>query len=154
MRCPKCSQDNDKVIDSRSLHNGEVVRRRRTCVACGHRFTTYERVSMPSLIVLKRDQRREPFHWEKLKNSILHAVAKRPVSLPQVEMMATDIQHEIESEHGADALVPSNVIGRKVLDKLEKVDEVAYLRYASIYRRFRDASQFLSEIDTLIGRQQ
>jgi transcriptional repressor NrdR len=153
MRCPKCSEDRDKVIDSRALLSGDTIRRRRVCLSCGHRFTTYEKVAVPTLQVLKRDQRREEFDIEKLKRSIAYAVAKRPITPLQVEGMALDIQREVETERGLDALVPSTVIGKKVLDKLEKLDEVAYLRYASIYRRFRDAAQFFSEIENLIGRQ-
>lgn len=153
MRCPKCAGDRDKVVDSRTLQEGAAIRRRRVCLACGHRFTTYERVTAPVLMVLKRDQRREEFDLEKLKRSIAYAVAKRPVPPQQVEAIAQEIRREAEEAGGADALVPSTVIGQKVLQRLEKLDEVAYLRYASIYRRFRDAAQFFSEIENLIGRQ-
>lgn len=152
MRCPKCAQDKDKVVDSRTLQEGGAIRRRRVCLACGHRFTTYERVATPALTVLKRDQRREAFDSDKLLRSISYAVAKRPIPPQQVEAMAEEIRREVEDESGADALVPSTVIGQKVLVRLEKLDEVAYLRYASIYRRFRDAAQFFSEIENLIGR--
>jgi transcriptional repressor NrdR len=152
VRCPKCAQDKDKVVDSRTLEEGGAIRRRRVCLACGHRFTTYERVAAPALMVLKRDQRREAFDSAKLQRSIAYAVAKRPVPPQQVEAMVADIRREVEEESGADALVPSTVIGRKVLLRLEKLDEVAYLRYVSIYRRFRDAAQFFSEIENLIGR--
>ena len=153
MRCPKCAGDRDKVVDSRTLQDGAAIRRRRVCVSCGHRFTTYERVAAPALTVFKRDQRREEFDLEKLKRSIAYAVAKRPVPPQQVEAIAQEIRREVEEAGGADALVPSMVIGQKVLQRLEKLDEVAYLRYASIYRRFRDAAQFFSEIENLIGRQ-
>ena len=153
MRCPKCAGDRDKVIDSRTVRDGASIRRRRICLKCGHRFTTYESVAVPVLQVLKRDQRREDFDAEKLKRSIAYAVAKRPVPPQQVEAIADDIRREIEEERGNEDLVPSTVIGQKVLRHLEKLDEVAYLRYASIYRRFRDAAQFFSEIENLIGRQ-
>lgn len=153
MRCPKCAGDRDKVIDSRTVRDGASIRRRRICLKCGHRFTTYESVAVPVLQVLKRDQRREDFDAEKLKRSIAYAVAKRPVPPQQVEAIADDIRREIEEERGSEDLVPSTVIGQKVLRHLEKLDEVAYLRYASIYRRFRDAAQFFSEIENLIGRQ-
>ena len=152
MRCPKCAQDKDKVVDSRTLQEGGAIRRRRVCLACGHRFTTYERVATPALTVLKRDQRREAFDSGKLLRSISYAVAKRPIPPQQVEALAEDIRREVEDKSGTDALVPSTVIGQKVLARLEKLDEVAYLRYASIYRRFRDAAQFFSEIENLIGR--
>lgn len=153
MRCPKCAGDRDKVVDSRTVRGGEAIRRRRVCVSCGHRFTTYESVAAPALTVLKRDQRREEFDLAKLQRSIAYAVAKRPVPPQQVEAIAQEIRREVEEEGGADALVPSTVIGQKVLKRLEKLDEVAYLRYASIYRRFRDAAQFFSEIENLIGRE-
>ncbi len=151
MRCPKCAQTDDKVIDSRSIRSGEVIRRRRVCSACGHRFTTYEEVVKAILTVLKRDGRHEDFSRQKLRAAIAHAAIKRPLSDPQLDMIVDDISHEIETEYEHE--VPSTVIGRKVMDKLEKIDEVAFLRYASVYRRFRDASQFLSEIENLIGRQ-
>ncbi len=153
MRCPKCAGDRDKVIDSRTVRDGASIRRRRICLKCGHRFTTYESVAVPALQVLKRDQRREDFDAGKLKRSIAYAVAKRPVPPQQVEAIAEDIRREVEEERGSEDLVPSTVIGQKVLRHLEKLDEVAYLRYASIYRRFRDAAQFFSEIENLIGRQ-
>ncbi len=151
MRCPKCAQSNDKVIDSRSIRNGDVVRRRRVCAKCGHRFTTYEEVVKAVLAVLKRDGRRENFDRAKLRTAIARAAVKRPISDPQLDLLVDDVVHEIETEYERE--VPSTVIGRKVLDKLEKLDEVAFLRFASVYRRFRDASQFLSEIENLIGRQ-
>jgi transcriptional repressor NrdR len=141
----------DRVIDSRSLKNGEIIRRRRACTRCGHRFTTYEQVVKAILVVLKRDQHREDFDRAKLRASIAHAAIKRPISEPQIDMLVDDIMREIEAEHETE--VHSTLIGRKVMDKLEKVDEVAFLRFASIYRRFRDASQFLSEIENLIERQ-
>ena len=151
MRCPKCTHDDDKVIDSRTIRNGEVIRRRRVCSQCGHRFTTYEEVVKAILHVLKRDGRHEDFSRPKLRAAIAHAAIKRPISDPQMDLLVDDIVHEIETEYERE--VPSTVIGRKVMDKLEKVDEVAFLRFASVYRRFRDASQFLSEIENLIGRQ-
>ena len=151
MRCPKCAQLDDKVIDSRSIRNGDVIRRRRVCSQCGHRFTTYEEVVKAVLTVLKRDGRHEDFSRPKLRAAIAHAAIKRPISDPQMDMLVDDIVHEIETEYERE--VPSTVIGRKVMDKLEKLDEVAFLRFASVYRRFRDASQFLSEIENLIGRQ-
>ena len=151
MRCPKCAQPDDKVIDSRSIRNGDVIRRRRVCGKCGHRFTTYEEVVKAVLCVLKRDGRHEDFDRAKLRAAIAHAAIKRPISDPQMDLLVDDIVHEIETEYERE--VPSTVIGRKVMDKLEKVDEVAFLRFASVYRRFRDASQFLSEIENLIGRQ-
>ena len=151
MRCPKCTQSEDKVVDSRAIRNGDAIRRRRICSHCGHRFTTYEQVVKAVLTVLKRDGRHEDFDRNKLRAAIAHAAIKRPISDPQMDMLVDDIVHEIETEYERE--VPSTVIGRKVMDKLEQLDEVAFLRFASVYRRFRDASQFLSEIENLIGRQ-
>ncbi len=152
MKCPKCQRNQDRVIDSRELREGELIRRRRECGACGHRYTTYEKVDRNVLMVLKRDQRREEFSEKKLLESLRLSVAKRPVDEVQVRRIAEDIRKELEKEHEGDGLVPSTEVGLKVLKRLEALDEVAYLRYASIYKRFRDATQFLSEIDNLIGR--
>ncbi|HHX98911.1 MAG TPA: transcriptional regulator NrdR [Kiritimatiellia bacterium] len=151
MRCPKCAQSDDRVIDSRSIRHDEVIRRRRVCAKCGHRFTTYEEVVKPTLIVLKRDGRREDFSREKLMAAVTHAVVKRPIAATQIELLVDDIVQEIQSEYERE--VPATVIGNKVMSKLQKLDEVAFLRYASVFRRFRDASQFLSEIENLINRQ-
>ena len=151
MRCPKCAQSDDKVVDSRSIRSGDVIRRRRVCSKCGHRFTTYEQVVKAVLTVLKRDGRHEDFSRAKLRAAIAHAAVKRPISDPQLDVLVDEIVHEVETEYERE--VPSTVIGRKVMDKLEKLDEVAFLRFASVCRRFRDASQFLSEIENLIGRQ-
>lgn len=152
MKCPKCQRNQDRVIDSRELREGELIRRRRECGACGHRYTTYEKVDRNVLMVLKRDQRREEFSEKKLLESLRLSVAKRPVDEVEVRRIAEDIRKELEKEHEGDGLVPSTEVGMKVLKRLEALDEVAYLRYASIYKRFRDATQFLSEIDNLIGR--
>ena len=151
MRCPKCAHSDDKVVDSRTIRNETVIRRRRVCTHCGHRFSTYEEVVKSSLGVLKRDGRHEDFDRAKLRRAIALAAVKRPISDPQLDQLVDEIVHELDTEY--DREVPSTVIGRKVLDKLEKLDEVAFLRFASVYRRFRDASQFLSEIENLIGRQ-
>ena len=151
MRCPKCAQSDDRVIDSRAIRNDEVIRRRRVCAQCGHRFTTYEEVVKAARTVLKRDGRREDFSRAKLTAAIAHAVVKRPIAATQIELLVDEIVQEIQAEYERE--VPATVIGRKTMDKLEKLDEVAYLRFTSVYRRFRDASQFLSEIENLINRQ-
>jgi len=151
MRCPKCTQQEDKVIDSRSVRNGDVIRRRRVCLGCGHRFTTYEEVVKANLRVIKRDGRHEDFDRRKLINGVTRACEKRPISTQQIETLVDGIVGELESEYERE--VPSTVIGKKVMDRLEKLDEVAYVRFASVYRRFRDVNQFLSEVEGLIGRQ-
>ncbi|HOW97251.1 MAG TPA: transcriptional regulator NrdR [Kiritimatiellia bacterium] len=151
MRCPKCGQQEDKVIDSRSVRNGDVIRRRRVCLGCSHRFTTYEEVIKAHLRVIKRDGRHEDFDRRKLVNGVTRACEKRPISTQQIETLVDGIAGELESEYERE--VPSTVIGKKVMDRLEKLDEVAYVRFASVYRRFRDVNQFLSEVEGLIGRQ-
>ena len=151
MRCPKCTHLDDKVIDSRTVRNGDVIRRRRICLKCGHRFTTYEEVIKATLRVIKRDGRHEDFDRHKLLSGILRACEKRPISTQQIESIVDSIITELESEFEREA--SSTAIGKKVMDRLEKLDEVAYVRFASVYRRFRDVSQFLSEVVGLIGRQ-
>ena len=151
MRCPKCSSNDDKVIDSRSVRNGDVIRRRRNCLKCGHRFTTYEEVVKATLRVIKRDGRHEEFDRKKLINGVTRACEKRPISTQQIEALVDSIISELESEYERE--VSSTAIGKKMMDRLEKLDEVAYVRFASVYRRFRDVNQFLSEVEGLIGRQ-
>ena len=151
MRCPKCSHQDDKVIDSRSVRNGDVIRRRRVCLKCGYRFTTYEEVVKASLRVIKRDGRHEDFDRRKLLAGMERACEKRPISAQQIEAMVDSIIGELESEYERE--VPSTAIGQKVMDKLEEIDEVAYVRFASVYRRFRDVNQFLSEVEGLISRE-
>jgi transcriptional repressor NrdR len=151
MRCPKCGHQDDKVIDSRSARNGASIRRRRVCLGCGHRFTTYEEVLKTSLRVIKRDGRHEDIDRNKLLGGILRACEKRPVSVQEIEALVDAILAELEAEFERE--VPSVTIGKKVMDRLEKLDEIAYVRFASVYRRFRDVSQFLSEVEALIGRE-
>ncbi len=151
MRCPKCGEADDKVVDSRAIRNGEVIRRRRICLKCNHRFTTYEEVVRATLRVIKRDGRHEEFDRRKLMSGIERACEKRPISVQQIESLVDSIISELETEN--DREVSSLVIGKKVMDRLEKLDEVAYVRFASVYRRFRDVNQFLSEVEALIGRQ-
>jgi len=151
MRCPKCSHQDDKVIDSRSVRNGDVIRRRRVCLKCGYRFTTYEEVVKASLRVIKRDGRHEDLDRKKLLGGVERACEKRPISAQQIEALVDTVISELESEYERE--VPSTIIGQKVMDKLEGLDEVAYVRFASVYRRFRDVNQFLSEVEGLIGRE-
>ena len=151
MRCPKCSHQDDKVIDSRAVRNGDCIRRRRVCLKCGFRFTTYEEVIRTSLRVMKRDGRHEEMDRKKLTGGIYRACEKRPISEQQIEAVVDSIITELEAEYERE--VPSTVIGQKVMNKLEELDEVAYVRFASVYRRFRDVNQFLSEVEGLIGRE-
>jgi transcriptional repressor NrdR len=147
MRCPKCGSRDDKVIDSRQSRDSSSIRRRRECLKCGYRFTTYEEVERSDLRVIKRDRRtHEPFDRRKLAASIAKAFEKRSTSLLTLEQMVDEIIHELETS-GRE--VDSVQIGAKVLEKLRDVDEVAYLRYASVHRRFEDVDQFVDAIQKL-----
>jgi transcriptional repressor NrdR len=150
MRCPKCGHIEDRVIDSRGARNGSVIRRRRMCLKCGHRFTTYEEVVKARLRVIKRDGRHEDFERQKLIAGVLRACEKRPVSLEQIEAMVDGIIDALESEFERE--VPSQGIGKKVMDALQSLDEVAYVRFASVYRRFRDVNEFLNAVQGLIAK--
>jgi len=149
MRCPKCGCQDDKVIDSRASREGATIRRRRECEACGNRFTTYEEIEHVGLVVLKRDGRREEFSREKLLAGIRKACQKRPVSPKVIEDLVDRIVNEISD--GYDREVPGEIIGKQVMDGLRQVDEVAYVRFASVYRRFQEATDFVSEVRKLEG---
>ena len=151
MKCPKCENRENKVIDSREVREGSAIRRRRLCLNCGHRFTTYEEVMRAALQVIKRDGRREVLSRDKLINSLVIACQKRPISAQQIEQMSATIITAIEAEYERE--VPSTAIGAKVMEALEKIDEVAYVRFASVYRRFKDVNQFMNEAERLIGRE-
>lgn len=151
MRCPKCGYLRDKVVDSRSSKDGASIRRRRACLQCGYRFTTYEEVVKANLRVIKRDGSYEELLRKKLMDGLLRACEKRPIGIQQIEDMVDSITSELEAEYDRD--IPSAVIGEKVMDRLEKLDEVAYVRFASVYRRFKDVNQFLSEVKGLIGKE-
>ena len=146
MRCPKCGSRDDKVIDSRQSRDGSSIRRRRECLKCKYRFTTYEEVERSDLRVVKRDRTHEPFDRRKLAASIAKAFEKRWTSLLTLEDMVSEIVHHLETS-GRE--VPSSEIGAKVLEKLRGIDEVAYLRYASVHQRFQDVDQFVDAIHTL-----
>ena len=147
MRCPKCTGVDDKVIDSRSSRDGLLIRRRRECLKCGARFTTYEEIFREKLRVKKRDGQYEEFDRRKLLAGMEKACEKRPVSTEQIESLAERVITELENEFGRE--VPSKQIGERVMQHLRKLDEVAYVRFASVYRQFRDAEQFIDEIKQL-----
>jgi transcriptional repressor NrdR len=151
MKCPKCEHRENKVIDSREVREGSAIRRRRLCLNCGHRFTTYEEVLRAALQVIKRDGRREELSNEKLMQSIAIACQKRPISIQQIEQMTNTVITQAEAEYERE--VPSTALGTKVMTLLEKLDEVAYVRFASVYRRFKDVNQFMNEAERLIGRE-
>jgi transcriptional repressor NrdR len=140
----------DKVLDSRVARNGDATRRRRVCMRCGYRFTTYEEVVRPKLRVIKSDGRHEEFNRDKLMGGIERACEKRPVSAGDIESVVDSLIEEIESEYERE--VPSKVVGQKVMDRLEKLDEVAFVRFASVYRQFRDVNQFVNAIQDMIGK--
>jgi len=144
MRCPYCHKDRDKVIDTRQIKDAAVVRRRRQCKACGKRFTTYERLEEIPLMVIKANNRREPFNRDKLREGIMRACEKRPISSETIEKILSEIEYELR-----DYLmeVKSSVIGEKVLEKLRKIDDVAYIRFASVYRKFPDTATFMRELE-------
>ncbi len=146
MRCPKCGSRDDKVIDSRQSRDASSIRRRRECMKCKYRFTTYEEIERSDLRVVKRNRTHEPFDRRKLATSIAKAFEKRSTSLLTLEDVVDEIVHELET---GGREVPSSVIGSKVLEKLRALDEVAYLRYASVYQRFQDVDQFVDAIHTL-----
>jgi transcriptional repressor NrdR len=146
MRCPKCGSRDDKVIDSRQSRDSSSIRRRREFLKCKYRFTTYEEIERSDLRVVKRDRTHEPFDRRKLAASIAKAFEKRSTSLLTLEDTVDEIVHELETS-GRE--VPSSLIGTKVLDKLRGIDEVAYLRYASVYQQFQDVDQFMDAIHTL-----
>ena len=148
MRCPYCSQDEAKVVDSRSSKDGEAIRRRRECLNCGRRYTTYERIEEVAQMVIKKDGRREVFDRWKLKAGILKAVEKRPVSLEQVEMLIDEVEKSLfgSTEHE----VTTVAIGEAVMDKLKTLDEVAYVRFASVYRQFKDLNEFMNELKGML----
>ena len=151
MRCPKCTNLEDKVIDSRSARGGAVIRRRRVCLGCGHRFTTYEEIVRARLRVVKNDGRHEDLNREKLVSGIERACQKRPVSVEAVEGVVDAIIDDLERDYERE--VPSQAIGQKVMEHLERLDEVAYVRFASVYRRFKDVNQFMSAIQGLVGKE-
>ncbi|MFD1851914.1 transcriptional regulator NrdR [Oceanobacillus bengalensis] len=148
MRCPNCQDKNTKVFDSRPTDEGRSIRRRRECEECGFRFTTFERIEQPPLIVVKKDGTRQEFSREKLVRGLIRACEKRPVPLEKIESIALDIERDLRNSGFSE--VDSKDVGEKVMDLLADVDEVAYVRFASVYRQFKDISVFLDELKDLI----
>jgi len=147
MRCPKCGSSEDKVVDSREAREGHAIRRRRECQRCEFRFTTYEIVEREELRVVKRNGARVPFDRDKLLGGISKACEKRPVTLEKLEQVVDEVADELEQEGYRE--IPSSVIGAKMMRRLEELDHVAYVRYASVYRQFEDVGEFISEIKYL-----
>jgi transcriptional repressor NrdR len=148
MRCPFCGHSDSKVVDSRSSKEGDAIRRRRECLKCVRRYTTYERIEEVAQMVIKKDGRREAFDRWKIKSGILKACEKRPVSLDQVEALIDDVERSLfnSTEHE----VSTQDIGMAVMERLQRLDEVAYVRFASVYRQFKDLNEFMSELKSLL----
>ena len=147
MKCPKCGVDDDKVLDSRSARDGAAIRRRRECLKCGYRFTTYEEIDRDEVLVIKRDGTRQTFDRSKVDKAIRVACGKRPVSDEQIRTM---IDHVVASLEGDE--VSADKIAELVMQELHKVDEVAYIRFASVYRQFKDVAQVLSAITEIVKK--
>jgi transcriptional repressor NrdR len=149
MRCPFCRADNDRVIDSRAGDEGTTIRRRRECLACRRRFTTYERVERQTLTVVKKGGDREPFDRDKLKRGLAKACWKRPVTADEIEHAVSALEAELYGTYEGD--VPSRVIGERLMEILRHLDQVAYVRFASVYREFKDARDFVDELEPILN---
>ena len=149
MRCPYCENPDTKVIDSRPTEEGHAIRRRRGCEKCGKRFTTYEKVEESIIMIIKKDGRREAYDRNKVMNGIIKACEKRPVSLAEIEKVVSDIERGLNNLMEKE--VESAFIGELVMEQLKNLDEVAYVRFASVYRQFTDVNTFIKEIEKLIG---
>ncbi len=150
MKCPFCGYKEDKVVDSRSTAEESAVRRRRECLKCGKRFTTYEYVEEVSLLVIKKDGRREPFDRKKILAGIIRACEKRPVSVEKMEDVVVQVERAVQRK--SDREVSSSRIGELVMEKLKAIDDVAYVRFASVYRQFKDVGQFMLELKDILGK--
>ncbi len=150
MKCPACGHLESKVIDSRSADEGASIRRRRECLACSRRFTTYEVIETIPLMVIKKNESREPFDRMKVLNGIMRACQKRPVSVEQMEGIVNDIENELRNSLKNE--VPVSIIGSMVMDRLKNIDAVSYVRFASVYREFKDVETFMREIEDILKK--
>ena len=148
MKCPFCKADDDRVVDSRASADGFAIRRRRECLACGRRYTTYERIEESPIRVVKKDGAREPFERRKILAGLMRACEKRPVSIDALEEIVSRIEHQVTDQF--DREVPSKFIGRLVMREIRKVDQVAFVRFASVYRDFKDVTEFMDEIRPML----
>jgi transcriptional repressor NrdR len=151
MKCPWCGYKEDRVVDSRSTAGASAIRRRRECLKCGRRFTTYEYIEENWLMVIKKDGRREPFDRKKILAGIMKACEKRPISLEKMEEIVRQVERTIQRT--TEREVSSRRIGELVMEKLKQLDDVAYVRFASVYRQFRDVSQFMEELKSVLKKQ-
>ncbi|MBI3323967.1 MAG: transcriptional repressor NrdR [Candidatus Omnitrophica bacterium] len=149
MKCPFCGHQEDKVVDSRASSEG-AIRRRRECLSCGKRFTTYEHVEEQRLMVIKKDGRREPFDRHKLLGGLVRACEKRPIGMDRLEQVTDEIEQELSRNFERE--VPSREIGERVMKRLYRLDPIAYVRFASVYREFKDAEQFMRELKELLAQ--
>jgi len=151
MRCPYCGCKEDKVVDSRATQEEAAIRRRRECLECGKRFTTYEYVEEVSLLVVKKDGRREHFDRKKILSGIIKACEKRPISIEKMEEVVTQVERAIQKKYERE--VPAEKIGEIVIEKLKSLDDVAYVRFASVYRQFKDVGQFMEELEDMLNKE-
>ena len=153
MRCPYCGSLDDKVIESRTMANGESIRRRRECLGCGYRFTSYERIEEKPFMVVKRDGRREPFEQAKLEKGISRALEKRPVSMRMVEQIVSEIEDKAVMSGKVSREISTAELGELVLQRLYEIDKVAYIRFASVYKHFENLDEFITEVKNIEGKQ-
>jgi transcriptional repressor NrdR len=151
MRCPRCGCQEDKVVDSRASREGATIRRRRECITCAHRFTTYEEIEREGLMIVKRDGRREEFSKDKLLSGVRKACQKRPISPKVIEDLVDQITETVNNKYEGE--VPAEFIGKQVMEGLRAIDDVAYVRFASVYRRFQEATDFVQEVKKLESQQ-
>ncbi len=147
MQCPRCKFNGSRVIDSRPADDGRSIRRRRECDECGYRFTTFERLEKAPILVIKRNGNREAFSREKLLNGLVRSAEKRPIPLSQLEQIVNEVEHKINQE--GENEISSMLIGEMVMDYLAKIDDIAYIRFASVYRQFTDRKMFLKELERM-----
>ena len=147
MQCPRCKYNGSRVIDSRPADDGRSIRRRRECDECGYRFTTFERLEKAPILVIKRNGNREAFSREKLLNGLVRSAEKRPIPLSQLEQIVNEVEHTINQE--GENEISSMLIGEMVMDYLAKIDDIAYIRFASVYRQFTDRKMFLKELERM-----
>lgn len=151
MKCPYCGYKEDKVVDSRATAEESAIRRRRECLKCGKRFTTYEYIEEVSMMVIKKDGRREPFDRKKVLSGIIKACEKRPISMEKMEDIVTQIERAIQKKSDREVFSPR--IGELVMEKLKVMDDVAYVRFASVYRQFKDVGQFMVELKDILNKE-
>lgn len=149
MKCPFCNKDNTRVIDSRPADDNSSIRRRRECDACQRRFTTYEKVETIPLVVIKKDDNREPYDRSKIEAGVFRSCHKRPISVDQITALVDQVETQIFNLENKE--IPSNIIGEIVMDKLKDLDPVAYVRFASVYREFKDVNTFMVELKKIVG---